>query len=241
MTTKNVAKSSKPPASGKVPTQVLHNPVAQVRWVPIEQVTANDYNPNHVAGEEMKLLYLSIKSDGYTQPVVTIWDEKLKKYVIIDGFHRYTTMRMNKDISDMNGGLLPIVVLEKDINERMAATVRHNRARGKHSVQGMSNMVFEMLKNGKSDADICNELGMEAQELVKLKHVTGFSKLFADTKFSRAWETARQIEQRISYERANGSGKFKKQSGKKVKRVKAARSETSGAEQGKTVLAKPAR
>ena len=178
------------------PEFVKHNPVSNVRWVPVEQVQSNEYNPNSVATNEMKLLYLSIKNDGYTQPIVTIWDEALQKFVIIDGFHRYTTMRVNKDIYDLNHGHLPIVVLEKNINDRMASTVRHNRARGKHSVSGMSNMVFEMLQNGWEDQAICNELGMEPDELLRLKHITGFSKLFKDVEYSRAWETEKQIKLR---------------------------------------------
>jgi ParB-like chromosome segregation protein Spo0J len=187
------------------PEHVKHNAVAKLRFVPIEQVECNQYNPNSVATNEMRLLYLSIKSDTYTQPVVTIWDDEKQKYVIVDGFHRYTTMKMNKDIYDMNKGLLPIVVIEKDINDRMASTVRHNRARGKHSVTGMSSMVFSMLQNGMSDADVCNELGMEPDELVRLKHITGFSKLFKDAQYSRAWETENQIKLKKEY--ANESRK----------------------------------
>jgi ParB-like chromosome segregation protein Spo0J len=169
-------------------------PIDYVRWVPIEKVQANDYNPNSVAKNEMKLLYTSISHDGYTQPVVTIYDESIDKYVIVDGFHRYTTMRTNKDLYDLNDGLLPIVVLNKDINDRMASTVRHNRARGKHSTAGMGQIVFNMLQNGMSDEDICKELGLEAEELIRLKHLTGFSKLFKDSNYGQAWETDKQIQ-----------------------------------------------
>lgn len=109
-------------------------PVDFVRWVPLEQVTANDYNPNSVARNEMKLLYLSIRNDGYTQPTVTVYDEENDRYVIVDGFHRFLTMKSNPDIYERCGGRLPIVVIDKPINDRMASTVRHNRARGKHSV-----------------------------------------------------------------------------------------------------------
>lgn len=162
--------------------------------LPIDKVEANNYNPNAVAKNEMKLLYLSICEDGYTQPVVTIYDDERDKYVIIDGFHRYTTMRINDDLREKNQGLLPCVVLDKNINQRMASTVRHNRARGKHSVHGMSNMVFQMLKNGMSDAEICNQLGMEPDELVRLKHITGFAKLFQNVEYNRAFETSKQKE-----------------------------------------------
>lgn len=174
-------------------------PVDLVLWVPVEQVEPNDYNPNSVAKIEMGLLYKSIKHDGYTQPIVTIYDEARKKYVIIDGFHRYFTCKTNKDIYKANNGLLPVVVLKKDINERMAATVRHNRARGTHSVQGMSSMVFEMLENGWTDEAICNHLGMEPEEILKLKHITGFSKLFEDVEYKRAWETKKMVRLRIEH------------------------------------------
>jgi ParB-like chromosome segregation protein Spo0J len=174
-------------------------PVNYVRWIPIEKVHANDYNPNSVAKNEMRLLYVSIQHDGYTQPVVTVYDDKKDEYVIVDGFHRYSTMRLNKDLYDANNGLLPVVVIEKSINDRMASTVRHNRARGKHSVSGMANMVFQMLENGWTDEAICAELGVEPDELVRLKHVTGFSKLFENVEYRRSWETKRQIQLKNEY------------------------------------------
>jgi ParB-like chromosome segregation protein Spo0J len=202
-------------------------PVDIVRWVPIEQVTPNDYNPNHVAKVEMGLLLKSITADGYTQPVVTVWNpERVLPcrrceghgvmvdsatcvacggsgdfkgcFEFVDGFHRYWTMRSNEELRKKCNDRLPIVVLDKQINDRMASTVRHNRARGKHSVDGMANMVFSMLENGMDDAAICNELGMEAEELVRLKHITGFSKLFADTQYQRAWVTKNQIRLRLA-------------------------------------------
>lgn len=178
-------------------------PVDNVRWVPIDEVTANDYNPNSVAKNEMRLLKTSIMHDGYTQPVVTIWDEAKGKYVIVDGFHRYLTMKTNEDVQAMTGGYLPIVVIKKDINDRMASTVRHNRARGKHSITGMANMVFSMLDNGWSDEEICAELGLEADEIIRLKHVTGFSKLFENVEYRKSWETQRQIQLRKEYESAS--------------------------------------
>lgn len=174
-------------------------PVGKVLWVPIDMVEPNDYNPNSVAKKEMSLLYTSISHDGYTQPVVTIFDPQRGKYIIVDGFHRYFTAKNHTDILERNKGLLPIVVIEKDINERMAATVRHNRARGKHSIDGMSSMVFSMLKNGMTDAEICNELGMEAEELLKLKYITGFAKLFENHQYSSAWESERQMRERKEY------------------------------------------
>jgi ParB-like chromosome segregation protein Spo0J len=179
----------------------VKQPIDNVIWVPINQVEPNDYNPNSVAKIEMGLLYKSIKHDGYTQPIVTIYDSERDKYVIVDGFHRYFTCKNHEDISERNNGLLPIVVIQKDINERMAATVRHNRARGSHSITGMSSMVFKMLDNGWADNDICNHLGMQAEELLKLKHITGFSKLFADVEYQKSWETKSQIKLRIESEK----------------------------------------
>lgn len=186
-----------------VPEHVKHNPVSKVQWIPIEQVQANDYNPNSVAKTEMKLLYTSIKNDGYTQPIVTIFDPDTNKYIIVDGFHRHATMKLNKDIHELNRGLLPIVVIDKPINDRMASTVRHNRARGKHSINGMANMVFHMLDEGWDDAYICNQLGMEPDEIIRLKHVTGFSKLFENHAYKKAWETKRQIQ--LKKEHDNGT------------------------------------
>lgn len=180
-------------------------PVNRIHWVDINKVEANDYNPNSVASTEMHLLYTSILHDGYTQPVVTIYDEEKDKYVIIDGFHRYFTCKSRQDILDRNHGRLPIVVLNKNINERMASTVRHNRARGAHSVGGMSNMVFSMLDNGMSDIDICNALGMDADELLRLKHITGFSKLFNQPEYNKSWVTKHQIMLKKKQEEAEAS------------------------------------
>lgn len=181
-------------------------PVNRIRWVKIEDVSPNDYNPNSVAKKEMGLLYTSIKHDGYTQPIVTIQDKETGKYVIIDGFHRYYTAKTNQDILERNKGYLPVVVLNKDINDRMASTVRHNRARGMHSITGMSSMVFSMLENGWEDDAICNELGMDIDELVKLKHITGFSKLFEDAEYNKAWESANQIRLKLKHQKDEQNG-----------------------------------
>jgi ParB-like chromosome segregation protein Spo0J len=170
-----------------------NDPVSNVIWVPIDQVVANDYNPNNVAKTEMKLLFISVLHDGYTQPIVTIHDKDQDKYIIVDGFHRHLICKTYKEISERTGGRVPIVVIDKPINDRMASTVRHNRARGKHSVDGMASMVFSMLDNGWEDAEICNQLGLEAEELVRLKHITGFSKLFENAEYKSAWETDRQL------------------------------------------------
>jgi len=175
------------------------NPVYIVRPVPIEKVEPNNYNPNSVAKNEMRLLYVSIKEDGYTQPVVTIYDKDQDKYIIVDGFHRYFVMKTYKDIYEANKGMIPCVVIDKDINHRMASTIRHNRARGKHAVEGVADMVFHMLQNGWKDEKICNELGLEADELLRLKHVTGFSKLFEGVEYGKAWETDQQQRVKKGY------------------------------------------
>ncbi len=174
----------------------IQQPVDLVRWVPIEQVTPNDYNPNRVAQTEMRLLLTSIWQDGYTQPIVTIWDPERHLFVIVDGFHRYWTARSTPEVLARNHGCVPVVVIDKDIGDRMAATVRHNRARGKHSIEGMGNLVFGMLQAGRTDAEICSQLGMEVEELARLKHLTGFSALFAGRTYSEAWETHKQIAAR---------------------------------------------
>ena len=137
----------------------------------------------------------------YKLKFVTIHNKKKDKYVIVDGFHRYFVCKNNKDIYENTGGKVPIVIIDKDIKDRMASTIRHNRARGKHTIKGMANVVFKMLDAGWNDVEICNQLGMEAEELLRLKHITGFSKLFKDKEYSKAWETKRQILLRKNHEK----------------------------------------
>ncbi len=173
--------------------------MAQIRWVPINQVVANDYNPNSVPPRELELLRISIMADGYTQPVVTVRDKKLKRYVIVDGYHRWHCLLAFDDVRASTGGKIPIVVIESDLAERMASTVRHNRARGRHSVGGMGKLVLEMLELGMTDEEVCGELGLSADEMVRLKYVTGFAKLFEDVEYRRAWKTKRQVEIRRRY------------------------------------------
>ena len=173
---------------------MTHNPVSQIRYIHVDDIQPNDYNPNAVAKQEMGLLYTSIKHDGYTQPTVTIWDEEIGKYVIVDGFHRYFVMKAFEDIYELNGGYLPIVVIDKGINDRMASTVRHNRARGKHSLTGMGNIVLSMLENGATDEEVCNELGLEVDELVRLKYTTGIAKLFEDRQYSHEKKMGYQMK-----------------------------------------------
>jgi len=174
-----------------------NEPCDFIRWVKIEKVSPNDYNPNATAGKEMNLLYISIKEDGVTMPVVTIQDEE--RFTIIDGFHRYFTCKTQEDLRDRMRGYLPITVLNKTLEERIAATVRHNRARGSHSVQGMSNLVFKMLEEGVSDKEICRKLGLDATELVKLKHITGYSKLYENVEYGKSWTTDYQIHEKKKY------------------------------------------
>lgn len=181
-----------------------HNPVDYVKWVKMSDIKANDYNPNNVALKELDLLHKSISHDGYTQPIVTIYDEKENKYVIIDGFHRYYVERIKKDLRELNNEYLPVTIIESEINDRMASTIRHNRARGKHSITGMSKIVFNMLDNGWTDSQICDELGMEAEELIRLKHITGFSKLFEKAEYRQAWESKKQLKIKKEWKEKHG-------------------------------------
>jgi ParB-like chromosome segregation protein Spo0J len=164
------------------------SPVYNVLSIPVEKIQANAYNPNSVASPEMKLLYESILNDGYTMPIVCYYLPEVDKYEIVDGFHRYTIINKHKDIYEREGGKLPIVVIDKDISNRMASTIRHNRARGSHSVDLMSNIVAELLEMGKSDKWIAKHLGMDADELLRLKQITGLASLFKDKEFSKSWE-----------------------------------------------------
>ena len=164
------------------------SPVYNVKAVPIEKVHANSYNPNSVATPEMKLLYDSILNDGYTMPIVTYYIKENDTYEIVDGFHRYSIMRLHKDIYERENGMLPIVVIDKPLSERMASTIRHNRARGSHDVDLMSNIVGELHELGKTDKWIMKHLGMDADEVLRLKQLSGLASLFKDKDFSKGWE-----------------------------------------------------
>lgn len=163
------------------------SPVYGVRAIPVEKLRANEYNPNSVAPPEMELLYLSIKEDGYTMPIVVYHHKEDDIYEIVDGFHRYTIMLRYPDIYEREKGLLPCSVIEKPIGERMASTIRHNRARGSHNVDLMSNIVAELVELGKSDNWISKYLGMSIDEILRLKQITGIAALFKDHEFSRSW------------------------------------------------------
>ena len=164
------------------------SPVYGVKPVPIEKIQANTYNPNHVAPPEMKLLYQSIKEDGYTMPIVCYYLEDEDKYEIVDGYHRYTVMLTHKDVYERENGMLPVSVIDKPLSDRMASTVRHNRARGEHSIDLMVNIVAELTASGMSDAWIMKSIGMDAEELLRLKQISGLQALFKDRDFSRSWE-----------------------------------------------------
>jgi ParB-like chromosome segregation protein Spo0J len=170
---------------GTLPEWVNQHPVNAVKWVSADMVVANDYNPNSVAAPEMKLLETSIRSDGFTQPIVT-WLREDGIYEVVDGFHRH---RVGKEALKLSH--LPVVVINSSRSgkgDRIAATIRHNRARGKHRVDAMSDIVLDLSRRNWSDSKIAKELGMDADEVLRLKQITGLAELFADQDFSEAWE-----------------------------------------------------
>lgn len=166
-------------------------PVDCVLWVKNSTVHANDYNPNSVAPPEMELLRLSISADGYTQPIVSMLEENGNTREVIDGFHRNRVGKECEDIQKRVHGYLPVVTINedrKDLNDRMASTVRHNRARGKHKIQAMSDMVLDLKKRNWSDEKIAKNLGMDADEVLRLCQIGGIAEIFSDKDFSQAWE-----------------------------------------------------
>lgn len=167
----------------------MASPVYNVKAIPVDKIRANSYNPNSVAPVEMELLETSIWEDGYTMPVVCYYIPSEDIYEIVDGYHRYTTLKTSKRIFEREQGMLPVVVIDKDESNRMASTIRHNRARGSHSIDLMSNIVAELTKSGMSDAWILKHVGMDKDELLRLKQITGLADLFKDKSFSEAWES----------------------------------------------------
>jgi len=164
-------------------------PVDCVLWIDSNKVQANDYNPNRVAPPEMRLLVTSIREDGYTQPIVSWQEDGL--FTVVDGFHRNRVGRETPDIRKRIKGYLPISVINierADRSDRIAATIRHNRARGRHNVEAMSQIVLELSRRNWSDARIARELGMDDDEVLRLKQISGLAELFADIDFSEAWE-----------------------------------------------------
>lgn len=163
------------------------SPVYNVMSIPIEKIQANAYNPNAVAPPEMKLLYKSILEDGYTMPIVCYHLKDEDKYEIVDGFHRYMIIKTHKDIYERENGCLPVVIIEKELSNRMASTIRHNRARGSHSIELMTNIVADLVESGMSDSWIMKNIGMDAEELLRLKQISGLASLFKDKDFSKSW------------------------------------------------------
>ena len=163
------------------------SPVYNIKAIPVEKLRANEYNPNSVAPPEMELLYRSIKEDGYTMPIVVYYHKEDDAYEIVDGFHRYSVMMQYPDIYEREKGFLPCSIIEKPISERMASTIRHNRARGSHNVDLMSNIVTELVEMGKNDKWISKHLGMSIDEILRLKQVTGLASLFKGEEFSKSW------------------------------------------------------
>ena len=161
------------------------NPVEEVLMIDIDKVEPNDYNPNSMNEYDLELLYLSIKEDGYTQPIVTYYDDKKDKYIIVDGYHRYFVAKRYKDIRERNNNKIPIVVIKKDLSDRMASTVRHNRARGSHSVIGMSELVYKMLEQKQTDEEIVEKLGLTKDEFVKIKLASGYDFKFKIDEYSK--------------------------------------------------------
>lgn len=164
-------------------------PVDCVLWVKNDTVHANDYNPNSVAPPEMELLRLSIANDGYTQPIVSMKDGDDTREVI-DGFHRNRVGKECEDIQSRVHGYLPVVTIRESqsgINDRVASTIRHNRARGKHKVESMSDIVVDLKRRNWSDEKICRELGMDRDEVLRLAQISGLTEMFADKEFSTAW------------------------------------------------------
>lgn len=164
-------------------------PVDCVIWVKNNEVSANDYNPNSVAPTEMELLKVSILEDGYTQPIVS-W-KKESEYEVVDGFHRSRVGKEDKEIKKRINGYLPIVVINsdrEDLGDRMASTIRHNRARGKHKVDSMSDIILELKKRNWSNEKISKKLGMDEDEVLRLSQISGLAEMFIDKEFSEAWE-----------------------------------------------------
>ena len=157
-------------------------PCLDVQIVPLTQVVANTYNPNSVSDNNMELLLTSIRANGFCFPVVTVWDPESERYVIVDGFHRYLLFR-----DWLRATEIPIIVLAHDLTRRMEATVQFNRARGIHQVELMGDLVRALVEQGVEDAEIAERLGMEAEEVFRLKQITGIAELFKNQIYSKAW------------------------------------------------------
>jgi ParB-like chromosome segregation protein Spo0J len=172
-----------------------NEPVDYVEWVPADRVIANDYNPNAVAPPEMELLELSITADGYTQPIVSLPNGDDRE--VVDGFHRHRVGKESAEVAERIMGYLPLVSIRADREgkaDRIAATIRHNRARGKHQVLAMSDIVLELKRRNWSDDKIGRELGMDPDEVLRLAQITGMAEAFKDRDFSEAWEPVLDVD-----------------------------------------------
>lgn len=179
-------------------------PVDFVKWVINSSVTANDYNPNSVAPPEMQLLEHSIMQDGYTQPIVT-WphDDTVE---VIDGFHRNRVGKESKPVSERVKGYLPTVIIkdsQEDKNNRIASTIRHNRARGKHRVEAMSDIVLDLKRRNWAPKKIAKELGMDQDEVLRLAQITGLAEMFLDKDFSEAWKAEKLTDEDFDGDQEN--------------------------------------
>jgi ParB-like chromosome segregation protein Spo0J len=164
-------------------------PVDYVAWIKSENIIANEYNPNQVANPEMELLRLSIEHDGYTQPIVAWKNENMIE--VVDGFHRTKVCKEYDVVRNRVRGYLPITIIKDDCTgkcDRIASTIRHNRARGKHQIVGMSDIVLELKRRNWSDDKIGKQLGMDCDEVLRLCQITGLAEMFKDREFSKAWE-----------------------------------------------------
>jgi ParB-like chromosome segregation protein Spo0J len=157
-------------------------PVLKVKMIPMDKIVANDYNPNKVAPPEMKLLKKSIEEDGYTMPIVVYQDKENDCYIIVDGFHRYRCAKEYFGLSE-----IPATIIDKDLSNRMASTIRHNRARGTHQIKSMSDIVLSLIHQGWDDLKIAQHLGMDAEEVLRLKQITGLKEAFSHHEFSKSW------------------------------------------------------
>lgn len=163
------------------------SPVYKVYRIPISKIYANDYNPNIVPPIELKLLEQSILADGYTMPIVCYYVKEKDYYEIVDGYHRYLVMKKSSEIAKRESNYLPVVIIDKPRNERIVSTIRHNRARGTHSIDHMVEIIKKLVESGLSDQWIMKNLGMSKDELLRLKQLNGIASLFSDNSFSDAW------------------------------------------------------
>jgi len=166
----------------------LPHPALGMQLLSVDRVRGNDYNPNRVAPPELELLKLSIRKDGVTMPVVVARDDESGGYVVVDGFHRTSIIQTCDDIKESLGGYIPAVELNKSVEDRITSTVRHNMARGSHQVELSAKLVTALKRNNWSNARIGKELGMDADEVLRLRQITGLAEAFADHEFSKSWE-----------------------------------------------------